>query len=122
MLSACDPRSSTGLSLADTTAVSLRNAALVALLYDSMIRASELCGLQLDDIDLNAGRLVVRAGKGGKDRFAVFGPQTAEILRAWLAVRRSRAGEAAVFLSLGGRYAGQSADGTRLAGHRQELG
>jgi site-specific recombinase XerD len=106
LLAACETPVEHGLSLADATVVALRNAALVALLYDSMLRASELCRLELDDIDLNAGRLVVRAGKGGKDRVAVFGPQTVEILRAWLAVRRSRSGEPAVFLSVGGSTPG----------------
>ena len=106
MLAACETPLERGLTLADSTAVALRNAALVALLYDSMIRASELCGLKLDDIELNAGRLVVRAGKGGKDRLAVFGQQTVEILRAWLAVRRAAKCECAVFVSVGGNTPG----------------
>jgi integrase/recombinase XerD len=106
LLLACETPVEHGLSLADATAAALRNAALVALLYDSMIRASELCSLRLDDIDLNAGRLVVRAGKGGKDRVAVFGPQTTEIMRAWLAVRRAVPGVLTVFVGVGGSTPG----------------
>jgi integrase/recombinase XerC len=107
LLAACETPVEHGLSLADATMAALRNAALVALLYDSMIRASELCRLDLDDIELNAGRLVVRAGKGGKGRVAVFGPQTVEILRAWLAVRRAAPGVQAVFVSIWGNTPGQ---------------
>lgn len=108
LLDACDTPVEHGLSLADATAAALRNAALVALLYDSMIRASELCHLELDDIDLNAGRLVVRAGKGGKDRMAVFGPEAAEIIRAWLAVRRPGKGVQTVFVGIGGSTPGSA--------------
>jgi site-specific recombinase XerD len=108
LLAACETPVERGLTLADATTSALRNAALVALLYDSLLRASELCALSVDDIDLDAGRLVVRRGKGGKGRVAVFGPQTATMLRAWLAVRSAAPGVSAMFVAIGGNTPGSA--------------
>jgi integrase/recombinase XerD len=41
---------------------------LVILLASTGLRASELCGLQFQDLNLEGGFLIVRCGKGGKSR------------------------------------------------------
>lgn len=64
-----------------------RNRALVALLADSGLRISEALRLLLDDLNLAAGTLMVRGGKGGRDAPGFFGGTTAALLRAWLALR-----------------------------------
>jgi len=46
----------------------LRNYTIVALLWSTGLRASELCDLEWRDIDLAEGALRVRKGKGGKQR------------------------------------------------------
>ena len=52
--------------------IALRDSALIELLYASGLRVSELCGLDVDDIDLD--RLTVRVlGKGSKERVVPFG-------------------------------------------------
>jgi len=52
--------------------VALRDVAIVELLYASALRVSELCGLDVDDLDLD--RLTVRVmGKGSKERVVPFG-------------------------------------------------
>ncbi|MBG6238370.1 integrase/recombinase XerC [Mycetocola sp. CAN_C7] len=52
--------------------LALRDSALVELLYASGLRVSELCGLDIDDVDLD--RLTVRVlGKGSKERVVPFG-------------------------------------------------
>ncbi|MFV0494656.1 tyrosine recombinase XerC [Mycobacterium sp.] len=62
----------------------LRDRLIVELLYATGIRVSELCGLDVDDID-TAHRLVRVLGKGNKQRTAPFGQPAAAALRAWLA-------------------------------------
>lgn len=89
-----------GLTAEVARVVAARNVALVALLYDSMIRAAELCALRVEDVDLGRGMCVVRRGKGGRGRLAPFGARTAGLLRDWLAVRP--AGGPALFVALGG--------------------
>ena len=55
-----------------TTAGGKRDAALLEVMYATGLRASELTGLRLADIDLVGGCIKVR-GKGGKERFLPLG-------------------------------------------------
>ncbi len=48
------------------------------------LRRSELLGLDCRDLDLDAGLLRVREGKGGKDRTIPIAPDVADALRAYL--------------------------------------
>jgi integrase/recombinase XerD len=64
IFSACDQ--------GDSPFYAQRNRAIVSLLLDSGIRASELLGLEVDDIDPRQGVFTVH-GKGNKDRTAVIG-------------------------------------------------
>jgi integrase/recombinase XerC len=63
-----------------------RDAAILELLYATGIRVSELCGLDLGDLD--DSRQTVRVlGKGNKQRMVPYGVPAARALEAWLAVR-----------------------------------
>jgi site-specific recombinase XerD len=93
ILAACD-----GDSPAD-----LRDKAAICLLFDSGARAGGVCGLEVDDVDLDRGLALVTE-KGNKTRYVMFGPDTAKALRAWLDVRPE--GSDAVFVALGGHRPG----------------
>jgi site-specific recombinase XerD len=57
------------LSSLDTKeTVSMRNYVIVALLWSTGLRNRELCALSWQDVDLEDGSLLVREGKGGKQR------------------------------------------------------
>jgi len=64
--------------------LALRDRLIVEMLYATGIRVSELCGLDVDDVDTRY-RLVRVLGKGNKQRTAPFGVPAADALRAWLA-------------------------------------
>ncbi|MBS4726847.1 tyrosine recombinase XerC [Mycobacterium sp. SM1] len=64
--------------------LAVRDRLIVELLYATGIRVSELCGLDIDDVDLGH-RLLRVLGKGDKQRSAPFGEPAADALRAWLA-------------------------------------
>lgn len=64
-----------------------RDRAILEILYGSGIRVSELCGLNLDDIDLKEGLIKVR-GKGNKERIVPLGQKAKEALKKYLATRQ----------------------------------
>ena len=51
---------------------SLRNIAILSILLDTGVRASELCGIKLSDVELEEGTILV-FGKGSKERRIAFG-------------------------------------------------
>ncbi len=63
--------------------MALRDRLIVELLYATGIRVSELCGLDIDDID-TGHRLLRVLGKGDKQRSVPFGEPAADALRGWL--------------------------------------
>lgn len=60
-----------------------RDRAMVYVLYATGLRISELVGLRLDQIDLEAGFIRVK-GKGGKERIALLAPVAGEQLQTYL--------------------------------------
>ncbi len=64
----------------------LRDDAVLELLYGSGMRVGELCGLQVDSLDLAAGAVSVW-GKGSKQRRVPLSDPAVAALRAWLAIR-----------------------------------
>src|SRR5437016_4302964 len=55
------------------TPLGLRDRAILETLYSAGLRVSELTGLDLADLDLDAGLATVR-GKGKRERLALLGP------------------------------------------------
>jgi len=63
-----------------------RDVAVLEVLYGGGVRVSELCGLNMDDIDWSRGTIRV-TGKGNKQRVVPVGLPAQDALTAWLAVR-----------------------------------
>jgi integrase/recombinase XerD len=106
-------------AVAGDHAVARRDRAIVEVLYACGLRVSELVGLSLGDLDLDAG-LLRAFGKGSKERLVPVGRPARTALAAWLApagraalapARWARRGDAeAVFLNArGGRLSRQGA-------------
>lgn len=121
LLRACEEPCHAGLTAGQAEAARLRNAAIVAVLFDSILRASELCGLDVADVYLPRLRLAVRR-KGGREQLVQFSERTAEYLRAWLAVRDGCAatGETALFVAITGNRPGErlTTNGLRIVVRR----
>jgi len=64
-------------------AIALRDRAILELLYAAGLRVSELTGLNVADLSLDAGRALVR-GKGDKERIVPLGRASIEALELYL--------------------------------------
>jgi len=85
----------------NTTPDGFRDLVLLRCLYNTGARASEICGLRIQDLRLDEPAHATLNGKGGKSRTVPLWPVTADLLRAYLkAARRTpRAGhESFVFI------------------------
>lgn len=93
--------------------LALRDAAILEVLYGAGIRVAELCGLDLDDLDL-ARRTMRVVGKGSKERVVPYGGPAAHALDAYLVRGRPALGAhddagRAVFLGARGARIGPRA-------------
>jgi integrase/recombinase XerC len=66
-----------------STPLGRRDRAILELFYASGLRLSELVGLDLEDVNLNA-RLVRVMGKGGRERLVPFNAAAKQAIAAWL--------------------------------------
>ncbi|MDR1318323.1 MAG: tyrosine recombinase [Treponema sp.] len=78
------------LAVIDTeTPLGLRNRALYELIYSAGLRVSEAVKLRLRDLDF-AESLAKVTGKGGKERFTVFGSEAASWLKRYIGEARPK--------------------------------
>jgi integron integrase len=62
---------------------------MAGLLYGTGMRINELLQLRVQDVDFDQNRLIVRGGKGNKDRYVPFPVKYREEMAAWLEQRRA---------------------------------
>lgn len=83
-----------------------RDLAIAALMLDTGLRASEICRLALEDVDIQQRHLKVIV-KGGQWKTAVFSEQTTLYISAWLSYRPPTKSPA-LFVTFHHRRHGQS--------------
>ena len=69
--------------------LTLRDRALLELLYASGLRVSEIVGLDMDDVDMNTREILV-TGKGSKQRQALMGKPALDTVSHYLSSGRGR--------------------------------
>ena len=106
----------TGLLEADANSLlETRDLAMFELFYSSGLRLSELAALDISDMDLTNGSLIVRSGKGSKARLLPVGRKAIAALENWLALRaKIPCIDLAVFVSGKGKRLGCRAIELRL--------
>ncbi len=92
------------VEITDPDPYSVRDRAILELMYSSGLRLSELTGLDINSVD-QADAVVTVTGKGNKTRKVPVGRQALQALRRWLAIRNEHAvaGEQALFVGPRGK-------------------
>jgi site-specific recombinase XerD len=85
-----------------------RDEAIVRLMLETGVRASEVIGMRVSDVNVQDGLVTVRRGKGGKGRVAPFSIQTASAIDRYVRARRSHrlADTGALWVGGGGKTFG----------------
>ena len=83
-----------------STPTDKRDKAIMELFYGSGLRLSELVGINVADLDLEAGFVTV-LGKGGKNRQVPLGRHSVRAIREWLECREHVSGDAPLFTGRG---------------------
>jgi len=97
------------LAAPDTqTVLGFRDRVVLELLYSTGVRVSELCGLDVDDIDLDLEYARVQRGKGGRGRVVPVGVLACALVKSYVAevrprLRGGRDDDSALLLSRYGR-------------------
>jgi integrase/recombinase XerD len=95
----------------------LRDRAVILLLLDTGMRASELCGLTMADVNIKKNSILVH-GKGDKDRNVPISSRTAQALWRYVATREPGRPSDSVFTT----RTGDPLDRRRLAHQLQSIG
>mgnify|MGYP002525013054 FL=1 len=103
------------LNIQETNPISLRDKAILELLYSSGLRLTELVNLNPIDLNLKDKSLMVM-GKGGKTRMVPIGQKAIEAVNQWLDVRSqlAKTDEEALFVGSKGVRLGQRAIQARI--------
>jgi site-specific recombinase XerD len=104
MIATCDPQ----------TAAGARDRAILLLLWRLGLRAGEVAGLRLADIDWRAGQLTV-TGKGHKDAGLPLPADVGEAIAGYLQLRPDAGPDRAVFVRLHAPYRGLTTGGVTQA-------
>lgn len=79
-----------GVKVNDATGLGIRDRAMLETLYSTGVRRQELVNLKLNDLDRERGTLMIRQGKGRKDRMVPIGARAVAWIEKYLADVRSR--------------------------------
>jgi site-specific recombinase XerD len=81
----------------------LRDAAIIAILRFAGLRRAELVSLELSDLNVTKGELLVRKGKRGKSRKVYLPTEAISFVEKWLSLRGSSEGALFCRIRKGGR-------------------
>ena len=63
----------------------VQHSLMLRLLFQTAVRVSELCNIQVTDVDVENNKIRINDGKGSKDRYVLFGKSFATALRTHIA-------------------------------------
>lgn len=77
------------IDVTDDSGLGMRDRAMLETLYSTGMRRGELVALRIDDVDLDRGTLLIRQGKGNKDRVVPIGERACRWIEKYVHTVRS---------------------------------
>jgi site-specific recombinase XerD len=68
----------------------LKHRLLLAIAYSAGLRVSEIARLRIADVDTNRGLILVKQGKGRKDRYTILAEKTNHLVKVYLELYRPK--------------------------------
>jgi integrase/recombinase XerD len=101
-----------------------RDRTIILLLLKTGIRRSELCSLDVNDVDMHALTIILKPTAKRSNRVVFFDHETAESLHRWLATRKMRVGAdgPALFLSNQGKRLSRNQVDRLVTTHAKRVG
>ncbi|MFH1412587.1 MAG: site-specific tyrosine recombinase/integron integrase [bacterium] len=98
---------------------------ILAVMYSSGLRVSEVIILSVKDIDFSAGMVIVRRGKGAKDRKTIMSKKVGNVLLDY--VKKKTVNDFVFITNRGGKYTDRSVqkifyDALQAAGIKKQTG
>lgn len=75
-------------NMISTKKLALQFPLIIRLLYGCGMRAGEALGLKMMDVDLNDGIIIIRHGKGSKDRYVPLTTELKDILKQYINIMK----------------------------------
>ncbi len=72
------------IDITDASGLGIRDRAMLETLYSTGMRRGELVNLRFDDVDLERGTVLIRQGKGNKDRVVPIGARACRWIEKYL--------------------------------------
>ena len=86
----------------DPSPAGVRDAAIIGVLATCGVRRAELASLRVENFDTESGKIIIRSGKGNKDRTVYATDGALDALLDWLGVRGTHPGALFVPINKGG--------------------
>ncbi len=77
---------------------------IIALLFETGIRAQELLSIKVEDIDLESHEIIIKNAKYGEERVVFFGPLSEKVLKTYLSNSKLKPEDKLIPLSYSGLY------------------
>lgn len=102
------------------TPLGARDSAMLELLYATGVRVSEMCLLNIEDLDISSMRVL---GKGGKERLLPIGKQAQRAIDHYLLTfRKDKGDQLPLFIQRGGRRMDRTAVWKRVKFYGKKIG
>lgn len=96
--------------------IGIRDSAIIGIYYGCGVRRAELPAINLEDVDTDSGQIIIKHGKGRKERTVYIANGALTALKAWIKTRGAEPGRLFLPMRRGGHLVKRRLEDGNLAG------